>query len=212
MNPYIFPFNSCEIPINNYIIAQPWSTLINILNCIMILFFIFKTKSTHAKLLLLNIFMFGLAHTFSHLTHIDGNIQFLITHFTAIISILFLLNVFYKITDKIPSQIFLIVLFFALFIDLLMVIEHMPHIYNILSFILILVYIIIYYYNLLPDTIKENMYYILYLIIFLFGLQINEINNCKTMLEIFPKFPFHIIIEIVTMIPIYLLCLSFYNI
>lgn len=178
----------------------------------MILFFISKTKSTHSKLLLFNIFMFGLAHTFSHLTHIDGNIQFLITHFTAIVSTLFLLNVLIKITDRIPTQTFLAILFFALFFDLLMVIEYMPHIYNILSFILILGYIIIYYYHLLPNTIKENMYYILYLIIFLFGLQINEINNCKKMLEIMPHFPFHIIIELVTMIPIYLLCLSFYNV
>jgi hypothetical protein len=41
---------------------------------------------------------------------------------------------------------------------------------------------------------------------------INEAFNCKKMLEIYPNFPFHAIIEILILFAVYYFSLTFYNI
>ena len=41
---------------------------------------------------------------------------------------------------------------------------------------------------------------------------INEAFNCKRMLEIFPNFPFHAIIEILILFAVYFFSLTFYKI
>jgi len=41
---------------------------------------------------------------------------------------------------------------------------------------------------------------------------INEAFNCKKMLEKFPNFPFHAIIEMLILIAVYIFSITFYNI
>ena len=69
-----------------------------------------------------------------------------------------------------------------------------------------------FYYRFLPTNIKRNILYIIVFSLFVLGIQINEIINCQSMLEKYPNFPFHVIVEISVFIPIMLLCYSFYKI
>lgn len=69
MNEYTFPFNTCEIP-NKKGVAQPYSALFNLINCIIIFYFLLKTKNNYTFILLFSILCFELFHTFSHSIHI----------------------------------------------------------------------------------------------------------------------------------------------
>ena len=79
MNEYTFPFDTCE-KLNKNGIAQPYSAIFNLINCIIILHFLLKTKRKYTFILLFSILCFELFHVFSHIVHIQGNIQINITH------------------------------------------------------------------------------------------------------------------------------------
>ena len=44
MSEYIFPFSTCEKPNKNGI-AQPYSSFFNFINCLIIFYFLLKTKN-----------------------------------------------------------------------------------------------------------------------------------------------------------------------
>jgi len=70
MNEYVFPFDTCETPNKDGIIAQPYSVLFNVINCVIIFYFLLKTKRDYTFMLLFSILCFELFHTFSHIIHI----------------------------------------------------------------------------------------------------------------------------------------------
>ena len=63
MNSYIFPFSTCEIP-NKDGIKQPYSTFINVMSSLVVIYFITKSNNIHSKLFLLSILIFTLAHAY----------------------------------------------------------------------------------------------------------------------------------------------------
>ena len=79
MSEYTFPFDTCEKPNKNGI-AQPYSAFFNIINCVIIFYFLLKTKQIYTFILLFSILCFELFHVFSHINHIQGSIQINITH------------------------------------------------------------------------------------------------------------------------------------
>ena len=79
---YTFPFKTCETP-NKKGIAQPYSAFLNLISSLIILYFLFKSKSNSSKLLLFSILLFELNHTFSHTIHLNNNIQVFVTHLLA---------------------------------------------------------------------------------------------------------------------------------
>jgi hypothetical protein len=212
MNIYTFPFNSCEIPQKEGI-AQPYSTTINLFLCGIILYFLVKSNNFYSKMFLASVLLFNIFHTFSHTVHIKflKNGQFYLTHFSAIISTLLFIFLLNHITKKkINSMQFYTLLFLYLF-DLVLIIQNVSHIYNIITFLILLFLIMIFYYKFLSDNIKTNIIYIILFSSLVLFFQIFEIFNCQYILENF-NFPFHIMTEISASIPIYLLCNSFYNI
>ena len=76
---YLFPFDTCEKP-NKRGIAQPYSTLFNVINCIIILSFLYKTKKNYTFYLLFFILLFEIFHLFSHMIHIQNYTQLYIIH------------------------------------------------------------------------------------------------------------------------------------
>lgn len=213
MNKYTFPFNSCEIP-NENSVSQPYSTSINVILCLLILYYLSKSENFYSQLFLFSVLLFNAFHTFSHFTHIKGeyNIQFLFTHFSAIFATLCLLLLFQKMTSMKLESSYLYSLILLYVIDTLLIIYGVSHIYNIILFIIILSMIMILYYPYTPTKVQTNIKYIIGLSLITLFCQIIEIQYCKKMLEFIPGFPFHLIVETSAFFPILLLCKTFYKI
>ena len=110
---YTFPFDTCEKP-NKHGIAQPYSTMANIVNSLIIFYFLLKTKENYTFILLFCILCFELFHVFSHSVHIPGSIQINIAHMLSYCVNFAFLFFFYNYTKKIPSGWF--ILFYVLLI------------------------------------------------------------------------------------------------
>lgn len=202
-----YPFDTCEKPQN--IIAQPYSVIFNIINALIILYYLYNTHTNHSKILMFSIFLFQCVHIFSHTKHIPGTIQINITHFLSYIMNISFLYVFYKYTDVIPSNILLIVISLFIILDIY-AIYNLPVSYLILTQALIFMSSLFYYHNLLPETLQNNIKYIIIVIFIIISLFVNEKINCQKMLNKYPNFPFHIFIEIFGILLFYILCSNFY--
>ena len=117
----------------------------------------------------------------------------------------------YKYTKKKQSIPFIIFLLIILFFDIY-AFFNLSLLYYIFTYILFLFSIFIYYYSLLSNKIKKNLNILLVIVFIAYLGFINESYNCKKMLENFPNFPFHAIIEILILFAVYLFSISFYNI
>jgi hypothetical protein len=211
MNSYTFPFNSCEIPQTDGI-AQPYSTSVNLLLCLIILYFLQKSTNVYSRVFLTSILIFNAFHTFSHTIHINlyKNLQFLLTHFSAIASTIAFLFLLHFITKKALQtwQICTLVLFYL--IDVGLIFLNVSHIYNITVFLIILFSILLFYYPSMPKVIQKNVWYIIGFSCIVLTFRIFEILNCQFILREFQGFPFHTLTEISATIPIFLLCYSFH--
>jgi hypothetical protein len=209
MNEYTFPFNTCE-KVNNTIPAQPYSVFFNLINCAIIFYFLLKTKQNNTFMLLLSILCFELFHTYSHCIHINGSIQINIVHSLTYFMNIAFFYLFYTYTKKVPSNEFIVYILFLVLFDIYSFLN-LTIIYYLLTQSLIFISLLFYYYPLLPKYIQTNIYSILYLIIVIILLFLNEKYNCNTMISIYPYFPYHILIEIVGIILFYTICSNFYK-
>lgn len=209
MSEYIFPFNTCEKPNKNGI-AQPYSSLVNLINCIIILYFLLKTKSLHTFILLFSILCFELFHMFSHILHISGSIQINIIHSLTYFMNLAFFYTFYCYTNKLPSPEFVFYLVALICVDIYSFFN-LSIIYYLLSQSVIFISILLYYLPLLPTFIQTSVYQIIFLIGIIILLVLNEKYNCEKMLKIYPDFPFHIFIEIIGIVLFYIICSNFYK-
>lgn len=206
---YTFPFDTCEKP-NKHGIAQPYSTMANIVNSLIIFYFLLKTKENYTFILLFCILCFELFHVFSHSVHIPGSIQINIAHMLSYCVNFAFLFFFYNYTKKIPSGWF--ILFYVLLIVFdIYVFCNMDVVYYISTQSLLLLSVLLYYYPLLSKSIKNKINIISFLIILVIILFLNEKYNCKKMLSIYPHFPYHVLIEIVAIFLFYIVCSTFYK-
>jgi hypothetical protein len=208
MNEYIFPFDTCEK--KQDIIAQPYSVFVNILNCLIIIYYLNKAKTNHSKYLLLSFLLFESLHTIAHAVHIKSSIQSNLTHLSSYFVNIFLLYYFYKQTNIKPTNEFIAILLIILLFDFYFVHKSMT-----INFIgtqtAIFLLILIYYYTNMPIKIKNNIHKIIFLAGCVMLLLINEKLNCKKMLNKYPNFPFHCLIEIIGLYLFYILCNGFYD-
>jgi hypothetical protein len=209
MNEYTFPFNTCE-KTNKNGIAQPYSSLFNIINCLIIFYFLLKTKKIYTFILLFSILCFELFHVFSHMIHIQGSIQTNITHIiTYFINIAFF-YVFYSYTNKVPSNEFILYLFILVCFDIYSLF-YLSIIFYIFSQAIIMISLLMYYLPLLPKLIQKSLYKIVFLISIIILLFLNEKYNCEKMMYIYPDFPYHIFIEIIGIVLFYIISSNFYK-
>jgi hypothetical protein len=209
MNEYTFPFSTCEKP-NKYGISQPYSSLLNLINCLIIFYFLIKTKQNYTFILIFCILCFELFHVFSHSIHISGSIQINITHMLSYCINFAFLFFFYNYVKKIPSSGFIIFYVFLIFFDIY-IFCNMNVVYYILSQALLFLSVLFYYYPLLTKNIKKIINIIFFLVLLIIILFINEKYNCKKMMSIYPHFPYHILIEIIGLVLFYIICSNFYK-
>jgi hypothetical protein len=205
---YTFPFDTCEKPQESGV-AQPFSVFVNIITCSIILYFLLQTKSSHAFLLLLALLIFELFHTFSHSIHIKGTFQYTITHIAGFLFNVALLNFLYRHTKVFPTPHYIALLCGILVCDLY-AFFNLSFIYFILTQICLFLAILFFYYPLLNSSVKTNLNVILASLFFIYVAFVNEKMNCESMLRKFPNFPFHVIIEAFSIVPIFILSKTFY--
>jgi hypothetical protein len=209
MNEYTFPFDTCE-KVEKKGIAQPYSSLFNLINSSIIFYFLLNTKQNYTFILLFFILCFELFHVVSHSIHIEGSIQINITHMLSYCINIAFLFFFYNYLKKIPSIWFIIFYIFLIFLDIYSF-YNMNVVFYIFSQALLFLSVLFYYYPFLNKQIKNNINIIFFLVILIIILFLNEKYNCKKMLEIYPDFPYHILIETIGIILFYIICSTFYK-
>jgi hypothetical protein len=209
MNEYIFPFDTCEKPNKNGI-AQPYSTFVNLINCLIIFYFLLKVKHYYTFILLFSILCFESFHLFSHIVHIKGIIQTNITHLLTYFLNFSFFYVFYCYTKKIPSSGFIFYILLLVCFDIYSLF-YLSVVFYIFSQAVIMISLLIYYLPLLPKFIQNTLYKIIFFIIIIILFFLNEKYNCKKMQELYPDFPYHILIEIFGIILFYIICSNFYK-
>jgi hypothetical protein len=207
---YTFPFDTCEKPKNKFF-AQPYSTIINIISSIVIIYFLCKTKTLHAAILLFFLLLFDISHAFSHFIHIQKGVQITIVHVFAYFLNFAFFYALYKLTNKNPSFIFITFLAIILLFDIY-AFFNLSLLYYIFTQILFFFSIFFYYYYSLSKDIQSKLNILLLIIGIIYLGFVNEAINCKKMLEKFPNFPFHAIIEFFILIAIYIFTSTFYKI
>jgi hypothetical protein len=204
---YTFPFNTCETPKKG--VVQPYSAMLNAINCIMIAYFLVQTKNPSTFLLLFSIFCFEFVHVFSHTIHIPGSIQINITHFLTYVMNIAFFYVFYCYTKIIPGYLFLFYIIALICIDIYSYL-HLTILYYLLSQSILFISVLLYYLPLLPKYVQSSIYKIIGLISIIILLFLNETYNCKKMLD-FYSFPYHVLIEMVGILLFYTICSTFYT-
>lgn len=194
MKYYAFPFDACE-KITEGIIKQPISAAINIISCIIILYFYYYAKTNAVRFLFGTFFVFQLWHAFSHTYHIQGNIQANVSH---IISYLILLGTLYAILNlskSTLSNLKLIIISLLIIIDIYVWI-FIGGVWSIIVNLSLLAFIIFSSYNKLPKFFKKAIPLLAIGLIILFAFELNEAYNCEKMLE-YKQLPYHALVEIV---------------
>jgi hypothetical protein len=209
MNDYLFPFNTCEKPREDGI-AQPYSAFFNVMTCCVIVYFLLKTKHSYSFLLLLSILIFEAFHVFSHMVHIPGPMQINMTHALTYVMNAAFFNAFYQYTHVFPGVAFLLYMFTLITVDIY-TFATSPFVYYLATQSLIFISLLFYYYALLPKFVRQSIWYILALVIVVILLFLNETYNCRTMMSIYPHFPYHILIETVGILLFYVICSNFYS-
>ena len=201
---YLFPFHTCEKP-NKQGIAQPYSALVNGVNCMVILYFLVKTQTTNAFLFLLAILVFEGFHTFSHMVHIPGTIQVSIAHTLAYVSNFAFLWYGYQLSNRVPSA-----GFFAWYLAFICMdiyaFKYMTIVVYLLTQTILFLSTMVYYYKDFPKQLRENIPWIFGFSAIIVALVVNESRNCKSMLSAYPHFPYHVFIELSGLVLFYLIC------
>jgi hypothetical protein len=209
MSEYTFPFNTCE-KVNKNGIAQPYSLFFNLINCIIILYFLLQTKNNYTFMLLFLILCFELFHSFSHIVHIKGSIQLNIIHLLTYLINFAFFYLFYSYTKKFPNKFFILYLIVLVCLDIYSIFN-LTIIYYLSTQSIIFISLLLYYYRLLPKIIQNSIYQLILLVGFVILLVLNETYNCERMLEFYPHFPYHIFIEITGIVFFYVICSNFYK-
>jgi len=118
--------------------------------------------------------------------------------------------VFYSYTNKFPGYEFIFYLIVLICFDIYSIFN-LTIIYYLLSQSLIFISLLIYYFPLLPKFIQTSIYQIIFFVLVIIVLFLNEKYNCGEMLKIYPFFPYHIFIEIIGIILFYIICSNFYK-
>lgn len=207
---YIFPFNTCEKPQEDSMVKQPYSVLVNGVNCAIILFFLVQTKHIYTFLLLFSFLAFEAFHMYSHIVHIPGTIQVNIAHTLSYIINGCFLYFFYTYTKTLPSILFGIYLTGIIILDIFFF-TYYDIVYYLITQSLFLISLFFYYSIFLPKQFQESIYLIIGIVLIILFLVLNEKYNCKKMLAWNPDFPYHIFIETVGIFLFYIISSRFYR-
>lgn len=207
---YTFPFDTCEKVNHNSHVAQPFSTVVNFITCLVIGVFLLQAKSWGSFVVLMNFLLFELFHMYSHSQHIPGSIQINVLHTLAYAVNFSILYLFSTVTKRSFSKWFMLALGIIIAADIYALI-HLSIVYYLATQSLFLLSTFFYFYPSLPKMIQSIVFPLVGAIGLIIVLFINEKENCRRMLEYNSDFPYHTIIEIAGLLFFYLLCSRLYR-
>lgn len=192
MDIYKFPFSTCELKKND---SQSTSALVNILCVLIVLSFILFIKPHNTKVysLWFVIVLFELWHAYSHYKHISNSVQMYVIHLLTYIitfTTLYVINSPWTLYQLIPIITIII-------IDILMLLNK-KHAISVITGVAVFVIACIVNLDYFPHAIKEIYLLLSGLIVLGIIMFINEIYNCKAMLQYYHA-P-HILVEMVVVI------------
>ena len=211
---FVFPYNTAEKVREDSIVKQPYSAFINAITCIMILYFLLKTKTFHGFLLIFSVLLFELFHTFSHTIHLKHiyYLQSQILHSIALIVNATVIYSFSKYSNKdLPLGI-------VIFIILLLGFDNYAfrnlHISYYINTQIIIFFTIIYYYYPYIKKFFTPLKIKLYITGFVIGYLafMNETVNGEYMMKNYSNIPFHAIVELSIFVIFYNFVSSLYKI
>lgn len=205
-----FPFDTCEIPQKNWM-QQPYSVLVNLGIISIIFYYISKTKTWPQFSVLFSLLLFELSHTFSHFIHIPGRIEFLVTHGLSLVTLFSIFFLFYSQTNRYPPDTVMSIIAMLVALDAWVIYQKMAFTFNILTVLIIFFLILGFYYFYLPADKKKTIFHLILASLFFLVIEFNETYRCQQMLDWFPEFPFHILVELSAVLPVYLICRLFYD-
>jgi len=203
-----FPFETCEKVQD--VIAQPYSTLINILNAAIILYFLTKTKNMYTFYFIFSILLFEIMHTFSHMFHIHGQIQTNIVHLLVYLINITLLYTLYRHSGILPSFFLLFTILIWIGVDIY-ALFYLSNVFYIITQLGIFFSIFIFYFTTLPSKSKNSIPWLFIIGILIVCLLYNEMRNCEEIANLYPDAPFHLLVEIPGVLFFYILCRSMYE-
>lgn len=206
---YNFPFSTCEKV--RPLIAQPYSAFINLITCLILIYFIAKTKSIYSFAFLFFFLLFQMMHLVSHCLHIAGNIQQISIHYLAILTNI-CLYILYTVSSKRSSYALTLAFVFINLVDLYMLFENYPFVYTVFTQLFVFILLLFSFFEIVPLAKKNNIQLLLLSSFAVGVLLINEKTNGNKMLEWCPDFPFHVFIELVGLVAIYLIATLFYDV
>jgi hypothetical protein len=210
MSKSYFPFETCEKPHKDKLVAQPYSAFINAASSAIVLYYALYSKHIYSQIFLLCVFAFTAFHAFSHTYHVSGSIQKHIIHLISYGINASLLYLLYRYSGKAPSTLLWFALGVLVVFDLYAVFC-LPTIFYMTSQWIIFLGIFAAYYNFLPKSFQQNIAWLFIIGIFILSMVWNESQNCDTLLEQYPNIPFHLLIEIPGLIFFYLVASQIYR-
>jgi hypothetical protein len=208
---FLFPFSTCEKPQKEGILAQPYSVVMNLIACVILLYFLSKTKRWYTFFFLLSLFIFESFHTFSHSMHLQDYITTKPIHIVAYITILFLfLSLISHFKNVVLSS------FFYAFMTIMLIADvysflFLHFFFYFTTFMIMVIFLFASFYPYFLGSKKRRSFIIILLVITILLLFYNEKYNCKRMMDLVPGFPFHIFIETSTVFTFYFIGDFFYD-
>jgi hypothetical protein len=188
-----FPFNTCETPNKDGLVAQPISATINIITCIILIYFAWQARTITVKILLLSFIAFQAFHAFSHIRHIEGYVQSNVIHAIWYFVAFMVLFTSMQMSKKSPPIFTILLLIFIIIIDLYLFF-YTSKVYMVFTAFTLPIVIVLSYYNTYPAFMKNTIPYLIVLLIIVSALLLNEKYNCDAMIA-YANLPYHAIIE-----------------
>ena len=214
---YTFPYSTCEVPPLTsskcwWWPDQPWSAAVNMIMLMVVLFFFVLARSWVSRAFIGSLFLFEASHTSAHWVHLPGFTQQWTTHMLAFVVNISLIMLLYRVSGGSWPSAWVWAMWAALvLLDLYVFLWVGSFIWSVLTQVIIFYSIFFVYYSVLPKWVRRLLLVLLLFSGLIYAAVWNEKWNCGKMLDFCPWFPWHVIVEGLSIVPISLLAWMFYR-
>jgi len=206
---YTFPFDTCEVPQRDVLVAQPVSSLLVLLSVAVLTSALLRAKSFPVRGLIASFLAFEVFHFLSHAVHVPGKSQVLVIHVLAYVVNAFYFYALWRFTRRAPSN-FLVALVCGLVVVDVYAVLSLPFMYYFSTQVLLFV-LLSFYYSKEVVVLQECAVPLVSGVAVLTLLLHNETVNCTTMLR-FGRFPYHALVEAAALGVVWVLCKVFLSV
>jgi len=214
---YTFPYSTCEIPPaaspqqERWWPEQPWSAAVNVLILSIVAAFVVLARSWASRLFLISLWFFEASHTWAHWAHVSGGVQQTLTHMLAFMVNASLIGLLYRVSNGFRPGVWVWALWGALVVLDLWAFFVTGFVWSVMTQLALFFSIVFVFYSRLPTWVPRLLRVLLAFSGLIYGVIWNEKQNCAQMLKFCKWFPWHVIVESLSIVPITLLAWIFYR-